>query len=123
MTRWLRAILAGATLGVSACIAPTLPVPPPAQPDVTAPDSTGMVTLKGGRQSATPNATIEVWNQSLAESATCKSPNPACHPLSGKLVDSDGSWIIQIPAKSKDHLLVSQTIGNEQSASVDVFVP
>jgi len=42
--RWL---LATALLATSACLSPTLPLPPPNQPDTEGPDVSGNVTLSG----------------------------------------------------------------------------
>jgi hypothetical protein len=43
--RWLFSV--AAALAVGACLAPTLPLPPPAEPTVSGPDDSGTVALTG----------------------------------------------------------------------------
>jgi hypothetical protein len=111
---FLGSIAAFAVLAVGlsgqACVAPTLPVPPPSQPDVSEPDSSGIVTLKGKAGSATPNAEVTVWNPELNEGRV-------------SIAKPDGSWEEQIPAVSKHILWVWQTIGYERSSTIEVKVP
>src|SRR3954469_15184097 len=97
-------------LAGGACVAPTLPVPPPSQPDVTEPDSSGVVTLKGKAGSATPNAEVTVWNPEISEGRVT-------------IAKPDGSWEEQIPAISKHVLWVWQTIGFDRSSTIEVKVP
>jgi hypothetical protein len=108
---FLRSIAAFAVLALGqACVAPTLPVPPPSQPDVSEPDSSGIVTLKGKAGSATPNAEVTVWNPEISEGRVT-------------IAQPDGSWEEQIPAISKHVLWVWQTIGYDRSSTIEVKVP
>ncbi len=99
---------------LSSCISPTLPVPPPAQPDVTAPDASGLVTVKGQAGSAQPNAEVTVWNQALDEGRG-EGRTTVARP--------DGSWTESIPATSKQTLWIWQTVGMDRSSHVEVRVP
>lgn len=101
-------------LAVAGCVAPTLPVPPPSQPDVSEPDASGIVTLQGGPHSAEPNAEVTVWNPNLdggrGEGHTT-------------IALQDGSWSETIPASSKQTLWVWQTVGFQRSEHIEVHVP
>ncbi len=114
---WLR--LAGvfglvAAAGAGGCLAPTLPVPPPAIPEIVGPDSDGNVTLKGAKGSARPGAEVTVWNPALdggrGEGRTT-------------LAEPDGSWSETIPAERKAVLYVWQTVGFDRSEHLEVTVP
>jgi hypothetical protein len=115
------ALAAAVATGVG-CLAPTLPVPPPSTPEVSAPDTTGVVTVQGTKGSAHANATVTVWNETYAESPACAA-DPACAPGVVRIVNPDGSWVVKVKAQSKDLLYVWQTIGNEQSDQSEVHVP
>lgn len=120
--RALARILAAAALGAAAvgalgtasCLAPTLPVPPPSQPDVIGPDPSGNVTLKGSRGSARPNAEVTAWNPNL---------NAGRGAGVVTIAADDGSWSQSIPAKSKEILWVWQSIGFERSDRIEVKIP
>lgn len=106
---WIGAL----ALAVGACLAPTLPVPPPSQPEVTAPDANGFVTLSGKAGSAQAGARIEACNES-----------DGCQKGIWNDAQPDGSWKLDpLAAKSRDFVLVWQTIGNESSNPVELQVP
>lgn len=106
---WIGAL----ALAVSACLAPTIPIPPPSQPEVTAPDANGTVVLSGKAGSASTDARVEACNESSG-----------CTMGIWSYARPDGSWQLEpISAKSKDYLLVWQTVGNEASNAVEVQVP
>ncbi len=119
-SRWAGLIVA--VLAFGACIAPTLPIPPPSVPEVTAPDARGQTTVSGGKYAATANAEITVWNESYAHSAACKA-DKACAPGIVRLVDGDGSYTVVIRAQSKDLLFIWQTVGNQTSGQIETRVP
>lgn len=106
-------LLVGA-LALGGCLAPTLPVPPPSQPDVEGPDAAGNVTLKGAAGAARANAEVTVWN-----------PNLDGGKGEGKLTIAlpDGSWSETIPAKKGETLLVWQAVGGERSTHIEVRIP
>jgi hypothetical protein len=105
---------AAALLAVAGCLAPTLPVPPPAVPDIVGPDAEGNVTLKGGPGSARANAEVTVWNPLLDEGRGEGRTTIAL---------PDGSWSETIPAERKGVLYVWQTIGFERSERLELRVP
>jgi hypothetical protein len=111
---WLAAVVVGGVFALAGCLAPTLPVPPPENFDVSAPDADGIVTVKGGKGSARPNWTVHVEKQG----------NP---PGVNGFEDTalpDGSWEIKLPAKSGDVLSIWQEQGTERSTvSPDKVVP
>lgn len=109
-----RTWLLGAVVALAGCLAPTLPVPPPSAPDVSAPDASGNVTLQGAPGSARANAEINVWN-----------PNLDGGKGAGvfKIVAPDGSWNATIQGKSKETLWIWQTIGLESSDHIEVRIP
>lgn len=112
---WLTtAALLGGVFALGGCLAPTLPVPPPANPDISAPDADGMVTVKGGKGSARPNWTVHVEKQG----------NPPGVDGFEDAALADGSWEIKLPAKSGDRLAIWQEQGTERSTVLsDQVVP
>lgn len=89
----------------TACLAPTLPIPPPV-PEVSAPNASGLVTVKGGPRSAQFGAVVYGCNQSTG----C---NDDIH---GSAAAADGSWeIAPLPAKRGDEIIVWQVIGQDTS--------
>ena len=120
--RHLRALFLGAAVAVAACIAPTLPVPPPAQPDVSSPDGSGTVTIQGGKGAATGGAQLTVWNETYAESAACKA-DAFCDPGIVRIVNDDGSYAVRIAAHSRDVLYLWQTVGTQTSGQTETRVP
>lgn len=120
--RHLRSLLLAAFVAVTACIAPTLPIPPPSQPEVTAPDSTGLVTVRGGKGAATAGAQLTVWNATYADSAACHA-DVSCAPGVVRQVGADGSYVVHIAGKSKDTLYVWQTVGTQTSGETETRVP
>lgn len=116
MTRrsWIRAAALCAVGVLGGCLSPTLPVPPPGQPEIEGPDASGMVTLKGNAGSAQPNAEVTVWNPAL-DSGKGEGRTTIANP--------DGSWKETIPASSKQTLWVWQTVGYERSSQIEVHIP
>ena len=107
---------------VAACIAPTLPIPPPAEPDVSKPDASGNVLVQGGKGSASAGATINVENVTSANSAACKT-DPTCYSYVGRPVNDDGSYSVSIPGHSGDELDIWQTVGTSTSGDTQITVP
>ena len=106
----VRSLALGALVALGGCLSPTLPVPPPGQPEVEGPDASGLVTLKGAKDSAQPNAEVAAYN-------------PATKDGRFTVSAADGSWQIVLPASSKQTLWVWQTVGFERSAQIEVRVP
>ena len=60
LTRRLLPLLAG--LCLASCLSPTLPLPPPDRPDMSAPDENGLVRIQGiAAPKAEVNDFIELW--------------------------------------------------------------
>ncbi len=92
----MRSLLLAALLAVGACTAPTLPLPPPTQPDVSAAAEAGKVHLssKGGVQ---PNAIVVVFN---------RNPDVARdRRVGGAQADAEGSWEADVWASPGDYLV------------------
>ncbi len=103
-----------ACLGLlAACTSPTLPLPPPAAPSVTAgaePDTVRLASTRG----ALPNALVLVLNQ--AEGV------PRDRRVFGTIADAEGSWELEVHAKPGHVLDVSQETGSVRSPPVTVVV-
>jgi hypothetical protein len=109
---WLVGTAALGVVCLAGCLSPTLPVPPPASPEVGPPDADGMVTVKGSKGSAQASADVMVWNPNL-DGGTGVTKRAA----------ADGSWQIRIGAKTGDILSITQTVGFEQSTPLELTVP
>ena len=122
----LRLALGVFALSISACLAPTLPVPPPVDPQVSAPDSSGFVTVKGGPGSADSEATVTIINYTLrlrCEGSAPPAP-PGCSSYGAlTYAGKDGSWQVGIRGQSKDDLYVSQTADGRESSQLTLKVP
>lgn len=103
---WLAVI--GAMLGLAACNSPTLPLPPPAQPDVTV--QQGMALLVGERGSVEPKALVIAVNSASGQGAVATA-------------DYEGAWRMQVQAKRGDAIELWQRVGNDDSDSIVVVVP
>jgi hypothetical protein len=107
------ALVALAIAGAFACASPTLPLPPPQIPIVSASTTAGYVHL-ASRNGAEPNAIIIIVNQ-----------NPALandRRVSGTQADANGTWDAEVPAATGDVLAVSETVGTDTSPSISVQV-
>lgn len=111
---WLRTVAVAAVAALAGCLAPTLPVPPPGQPEISGPDASGLVTLKGASESAQPNAEVTVWNPSL---------NGGRGEGRVTIAGPDGAWQLTIPAASKQTLWCWQTVGFDRSSQIEIRIP
>jgi hypothetical protein len=96
-----------------ACVSPTLPLPPPTAPDVTAgpePD-TYRLTSQNGAQA---QALIVVVNQNTSY--------PPEKRVTGTIADERGSWQLVVYAKPNDWLDISQESGSTRSGSTTIHV-
>ena len=106
-------VLAAVTAFALACTSPTLPLPPPALPTVSVgiePNKFKLSSVNG----AEPNALIIVVNRD--------EELPRNKRVAGTIADAQGSWDLEVFAKSGDLLDVSQETGTTQSASTTVEV-
>jgi hypothetical protein len=106
------ALLAPVALAV-ACTSPTLPLPPPAAPSITAgsePDTVRLASIRG----TLPNALVLVVNQG--------EDVPREKRVFGTIADGEGSWELEVYAKPGNPLDVSQETGSVRSPPVSVVV-
>jgi hypothetical protein len=100
--------LLGAVLGVASCLSPTLPLPPPSAPQVSAPDAAGFSRIQGRVRS---QASVFVENLSTLR-------------IAGQKTDETGDYEVEIGASVGDRLAVwYETGNNEQSPPTEVTVP
>ena len=100
---------------VAACASPTLPLPPPAVPDVaysqTDPTMVHLTSVRG----AEPNAIIVIFNASAAV--------PLDKRVTGSQADAEGTWDANVVASRGDVLEITQESGVTRSPPADVQVP
>jgi hypothetical protein len=94
-------------LAVTSCLSPTLPLPPPDRPDVSAPDASGLVRIQG---IATPRAEVIAWNHQN-------------DVIAGQVTGSSARYDFTIKAQANDLIELWYTQGTTQSQSVSVTVP
>lgn len=99
-------------VGVTACLSPTLPLPPPEAPSQSLGSQPGTVHLSSvnGVQG---DAFVIIVNRSLAPPGDTGVVTQA---------DAAGSWQADVTAVAGDHLSITQQLGNDASASKDVIV-
>lgn len=96
-----------------ACNSPTLPLPPPALPTISASPEPGKVHLNSDR-GAEPNAIIVIINTN---------PNITRDKnVGGATADDNGSWFTDVYGADGDVLEISQEFGTTKSAPVRVTV-
>ncbi|HVH44642.1 MAG TPA: hypothetical protein VM925_19945 [Labilithrix sp.] len=114
-SRWLplarRTVTALAVAGVIACTSPTLPLPPPSLPTVSAGSEPNTFRLKSDK-GALPNALIIVVNRNPSLSRDER--------VEGTLADEQGSWDLEIVGRTGDVVDVSQEHGDTQSGTTSV---
>ncbi len=108
MFRLLRRLaLAAAGLCLVSCLSPTLPLPPPNRPDITAPDENGLVRLQGV---AAPDAEVIAWNHNT-------------NLIAGQVTGSDSRYDFTMQAQANDFIELWYVQGSEESQSIRVIVP
>lgn len=110
-----RAALAaiGAATALFACTSPTLPLPPPALPTISAgtePSTYRLSSVEG----ALPNALIVVVNRNEAV--------PREKRVEGTIADERGSWEVTVFASPGDVLEISQESGTSRSSGTSLTV-
>jgi hypothetical protein len=96
------------------CESPTLPLPPPALPDVSISTQAGKFHLASTR-GAQPDAVIVILN---------RNPNiPRDQRVSGSQADDEGTWEADVLASPNDVLDITQEFGIERSPPVTVVIP
>jgi hypothetical protein len=106
--RALFAVLALAVLLPSACLSPTLPLPPPSRPDtIEGPDQNGYVRLTG---TVAPNSRANAMNRRTS---------------SGVFDDTadDGHYDMMLQALAGDEIVLWYTLQGENSQAVRFQIP
>lgn len=96
-----------------ACTSPTLPLPPPALPAISAGTEPNTYRLSSD-QGALPNALIVVVNRN--ESL------PRDKRVDGTIADDKGSWEVTVFATPGDVLDIAQESGTTRSSSTQLTV-
>jgi hypothetical protein len=102
-----RLLLVVAGLCVASCLSPTLPLPPPDRPDVTAPDANGLVRLQGV---AVPQSEVIALNH-------------ANNALAGQVTGDDARYDFTIRAQANDFIELWYVEGTDKSQTVRFNVP
>ncbi len=102
--RWLGALCAL----VVGCLSPTLPLPPPAQPEITGPNDQGLVTLSGTVDR--PEATVLALNERTAH-------------IDGTFADKAGRYAFQVEAQPGDPMKLWWEFGKEVSDQQGFRIP
>jgi len=113
MVRRVFAVVSLVVAGVAACASPTLPLPPPAVPNIGAGPMAGQVHLSSPCDGAEPGATVLVINNN----------EPVANRDAVTVADNCGSWSLNAYAQKGDYLQIQQIVGSEISSSVSVPVP
>jgi hypothetical protein len=98
----------------AACASPTLPLPPPMQPDQTSGPDSDHIKLSAGCGSEDPNAVIVIVNTN--------GQVPDDQAVSGAVVTTCGSWDATVYAHTGDILDITQEIGTERSQPLEYQV-
>ncbi len=107
---WLRGAAVAVVFGLG-CTSPTLPLPPPSLPTVSAGSEPNTFRLKSDR-GALPNALIVLVNRN--ESL------PRSQRVAGTLADGEGSWELEMAGVAGDVVDLSQEDGTARSPSISV---
>jgi hypothetical protein len=108
MPRVVRRLLLGvAGLCLASCLSPTLPLPPPAKPDVSGPDESGYVRLQGV---AAPRSEVIAWNHNN-------------NLIAGQVTGDTSLYDFEIKAEENDVIELWYIKGSEESSSVKIIVP
>lgn len=88
-------------------MAPTLPLPPPSRPEVTAPDAAGMIHIRG---------TVRPQSEVLAK-------NLRTLKIVGEETDESGKYDLVMKGEVDDRLLIWYTDNGDESDLTEVIVP
>jgi hypothetical protein len=102
-----RLLLLVAALCLASCLSPTLPLPPPDRPDVSASDENGLVRLQGV---AAPKSEVIAWNH-------------ASDLIAGQVTGDDSRYDFTIKAQANDYIELWYVQGDQESQTVRFNVP
>ncbi|MBX3231636.1 MAG: hypothetical protein KIT84_23585 [Labilithrix sp.] len=110
--RWLaRALM---IVAVAACTSPTLPLPPPALPTISAGTEPNSYTLRSER-GAIPNALL-----------VAVSRNETLLPeerVNGTIANAEGTWEMTVKGQPQDVIDLTQDSGTGTSPSIAITLP
>ena len=117
-----RLALSGAFAGVivgsgasTACVSPTLPLPPPELPSITQGTEPNRYVLAAGPGGAEANAFIITFNLN---------PDlPREQRVAGTQADEGGRWRVEIWARPGDCVDITQEVGTSRSPSLSITIP
>lgn len=89
------------------CLAPTLPLPPPSQPDVEGPTAEGRYMLSGNVQDS---------------SALVQALNPRLRKTWGQISDDSGAYRFEIEAQVGDEIRLWYEVAGERSGTAIVTI-
>jgi hypothetical protein len=113
LRRLVSGISAAACALALACTSPTLPLPPPASPTISAgstPDTIHLTSAAG----AEPNALVVIVNRNT--------DLPRNQRVTGTISDEQGTWDGEVIAHPNDTLDISQEVGAVRSPSTTIVV-
>jgi len=87
---------------LTGCLSPTLPLPPPEQPQVDGPDATGQVRLRG----------------SVPKKSQVFAINLRSKDIRGEVVGNDGRYDFLLPAQIGDEVSMFYRNGTDESSSL-----
>lgn len=96
-----------AAVFVVGCLSPTLPLPPPSRPLVTAPDAAGFVQVSGRVRSE----------------STAFAQNMRTGRITGQTTDETGEYELELAAEVGDRLVIWYRLYGEESPTTEVLVP
>ena len=102
-----RLLLLAAGVCLVSCLSPTLPLPPPDRPDLSAPDASGLVRLQGV---AAPKAEVIAWNHST-------------DLIAGQVTGDDSRYDFTMKAQANDLIELWYVQGSDESQSIRIVVP
>jgi len=102
-----RLLLLAAGVCLVSCLSPTLPLPPPDRPDLSAPDASGLVRLQGV---AAPQAEVIAWNHNT-------------DLIAGQVTGDDSRYDFTMKAQANDLIELWYVQGSDESQSIRIVVP
>ena len=102
-----RLLLLAAGVCLVSCLSPTLPLPPPDRPDLSAPDASGLVRLQGV---AAPQAEVIAWNHNT-------------DLIAGQVTGDDSRYDFTMKAQANDLIELWYVQGSDESQSIRFVVP
>ena len=106
-----RLLMLLAVLGVaasSACLAPTLPLPPPGKPDIEGPDQNGQVTLSGYVEPKAQVVALNLADRTEGDAA---------------FADDAGAYELVLAAEVNDRIVLYYRSGTTVSPSIEFVIP